>query len=64
MPESCIYIFGPLPFKHSNIDGITGFGEEDSQSVLGFMKYATQLAKCGNDMVAIVLSLCWSFNPL
>nr|XP_011458253.1 PREDICTED: probable inactive tRNA-specific adenosine deaminase-like protein 3 isoform X2 [Fragaria vesca subsp. vesca] len=34
-----------------NINGITGFGEEDSQSVVGFMKYAIQLAKSGHKMV-------------
>ncbi|XP_062025330.1 tRNA-specific adenosine deaminase TAD3 isoform X1 [Rosa rugosa] len=34
-----------------NIDGITGFSEEDSQSVFGFMKYAIQLAKSGDKMV-------------
>ncbi|KAL6228449.1 hypothetical protein ACLB2K_002399 [Fragaria x ananassa] len=34
-----------------NIDGITGFGEEDSQSVVGFMKYAIQLAKSGHKTV-------------
>ncbi|XP_050363061.1 tRNA-specific adenosine deaminase TAD3 isoform X3 [Argentina anserina] len=34
-----------------NIGGITGFGEEDSQSVVGFMKYAIQLAKSDHNTV-------------
>ncbi|KAA8544564.1 hypothetical protein F0562_022576 [Nyssa sinensis] len=35
----------------SNIDGITGFSEEDSQAVLNFMKFAIDLAKSGNGQV-------------
>ncbi|XP_020425434.1 probable inactive tRNA-specific adenosine deaminase-like protein 3 isoform X3 [Prunus persica] len=34
-----------------NIDGITGFSEEDSQSVFRFMKYAIQLAKSSDNLV-------------
>lgn len=30
--------------NYSNIDGITGFSEEDSQSVLKFMQSAVELA--------------------
>ncbi|KAB2635046.1 inactive tRNA-specific adenosine deaminase-like protein 3 [Pyrus ussuriensis x Pyrus communis] len=33
---------------HNNIEGITGFSEEDSHSVFSFMKYAIQLAKSGD----------------
>ena len=36
---------------YSNIDGITGFSEEDSQSVFSFMKSALQLAKSGDGQV-------------
>ncbi|XP_020537389.1 tRNA-specific adenosine deaminase TAD3 isoform X2 [Jatropha curcas] len=34
-----------------NIDGITGFGEEDSQSVFNFMKVATDLSKSGDGSI-------------
>uniref|UniRef100_A0A5B7BAP9 Putative inactive tRNA-specific adenosine deaminase-like protein 3 isoform X1 n=1 Tax=Davidia involucrata TaxID=16924 RepID=A0A5B7BAP9_DAVIN len=34
-----------------NIDGITGFSEEDSQAVLSFMKFAVDLAKSGNGQI-------------
>lgn len=34
-----------------NIDGITGFSEEDSQSVFRFMKYAIHLAKSSDNLV-------------
>ncbi|KAK9270783.1 hypothetical protein L1049_026367 [Liquidambar formosana] len=34
-----------------NIDGITGFSEEDSQSVSTFMKFAVELAKSGDGRV-------------
>ncbi|KAM2797316.1 hypothetical protein COP1_002398 [Malus domestica] len=33
-----------------NIEGITGFSQEDSQSVFSFMKYAIQLAKSGDNL--------------
>lgn len=35
----------------SNIDGITGFSEEDSLSVFSFMKVAIELAKSGDGLV-------------
>ncbi|KAF3956526.1 hypothetical protein CMV_018356 [Castanea mollissima] len=34
-----------------NIDGITGFNEEDSQSVFSFMRFAVELAKSGDGSV-------------
>ncbi|KAJ0086992.1 hypothetical protein Patl1_06849 [Pistacia atlantica] len=34
-----------------NIDGITGFSEEDSQSVFGFMKFTVELAKSGDGSI-------------
>ncbi|KAG8633494.1 tRNA-specific adenosine deaminase TAD3 isoform X2 [Manihot esculenta] len=34
-----------------NINGITGFGEEDSQSVFNFMKVAVDLAKSGGGLM-------------
>lgn len=34
-----------------NIDGITGFSEEDSQSVFSFMRFAVELAKSGDGLV-------------
>ncbi|KAK2632844.1 hypothetical protein EUGRSUZ_L00998 [Eucalyptus grandis] len=37
--------------KSSNISGITGFSDEDSQSVVSFMKYALELAKSHGNMV-------------
>ncbi|KAL6012289.1 hypothetical protein ACLOJK_002768 [Asimina triloba] len=33
---------------HGNIDGITGFSEEDSQSIFDFMKVAIKLCKSGH----------------
>ncbi|XP_030936857.1 tRNA-specific adenosine deaminase TAD3 isoform X4 [Quercus lobata] len=36
---------------YSNIDGITGFNEEDSQSVFSFMRFAVELAKSGDGLV-------------
>ncbi|TQD89747.1 hypothetical protein C1H46_024741 [Malus baccata] len=33
-----------------NIEGITGFSQEDSQSVFSFMKYAIQVAKSGDNL--------------
>ncbi|KAL3747265.1 hypothetical protein ACJRO7_016100 [Eucalyptus globulus] len=38
-------------FRSSNISGITGFSDEDSQSVVSFMKYALELAKSHGNMV-------------
>lgn len=38
--------------NYSNIDGITGFSEEDSQSVLKFMQSAVELAK-SNGLVSV-----------
>lgn len=38
-------------FEYSNIDGITGFNEEDSQSVFSFMRFAVELAKSGDGAV-------------
>ena len=37
----------------SNIDGITGISEEDSLSVLSFMKVAIALAKSGDGLVTM-----------
>lgn len=34
-----------------NIDGITGFSEEDSQSVFRFMKFALELSNTGDDLI-------------
>ncbi|XP_031282528.1 tRNA-specific adenosine deaminase TAD3 [Pistacia vera] len=34
-----------------NIDGITGFSEEDSQSVFSFMKFTVELAKSGDGSI-------------
>lgn len=51
--NSCLCMLG-LTFliNYSNIDGITGFSEEDSQSVLKFMQSAVELAK-SNDLVSV-----------
>lgn len=38
---------------YSSIDGISGFSEEDSQSVSSFMNSAIQLAKSGGGSVTI-----------
>ncbi len=42
-----------LSFNYSNIDGITGFSEEDSQSVFSFMRFAVELAKSGDGLVLL-----------
>lgn len=34
-----------------NIDGITGFNKEDSQSVFSFMRFTVELAKSGDGLV-------------
>ncbi|OMO81567.1 RNA-dependent RNA polymerase, eukaryotic-type, partial [Corchorus capsularis] len=34
-----------------NIDGITGFSEEDTESILSFMKFTVELAKSGDNLV-------------
>ncbi|OMO59795.1 tRNA-specific adenosine deaminase-like protein 3-like protein [Corchorus olitorius] len=34
-----------------NIDGITGFSEEDTKSILSFMKFTVELAKSGDNLV-------------
>lgn len=38
---------------NSNISGITGFTEDDSRSVVNFMKLAVDLATSGNEWVTI-----------
>lgn len=38
---------------YSNIEGITGFSEEDSQSVFSFMKSAVKLAKSDDGQVTV-----------
>lgn len=40
---------------YSNIDGITGFSEEDSQSISSFMRLAVELAKSGDEYVSILV---------
>lgn len=42
--------------NYSNIDGITGFSEEGSQSVFTFMKSAVDMAKSGDGQVTVLLS--------
>lgn len=44
-------------FLNSNIDGITGFSEEDSQSIISFMKLAVQLSKSTGHSVTILFFL-------
>lgn len=47
-----VVVWHPL---YSSIDGITGFSEEESQSVFSFMNSAIQLAKSGGGLVTIFL---------
>lgn len=48
-------------FNYSNIDGITGFSEEDSQSVFSFMRFAVELAKSDDGLVLLLVFSQTSF---
>ncbi|KAF5946713.1 hypothetical protein HYC85_016941 [Camellia sinensis] len=43
-------------YRRGNIDGITGFSEEDSHSIHNFMKLTVDMAKSGDDQV--IASAC------
>ena len=58
MLRICVFFF-----LHSNIDGITGFSEENSQSVFEFMKLAIELAKSVDGQVNICLYHELEFIP-
>ena len=47
----------PLYLNFSNIDGITGFGVEDSQLVLKFMLSAVELGKSKDGLVSVQFCL-------
>lgn len=51
----CIIIYILFIYLDSNIDGITGFSEENSKSVLEFMKFAVDLANSVDGQVNIYL---------
>lgn len=42
---------GFMTSYYSNIDGITGFSDDDTQSVIRHMKYVIELAKSRDDLV-------------
>ena len=48
MTYSCYLLFS---LNYSNIEGITGFNDEDSQSVFSFMRFAVELAKSDHGLV-------------
>lgn len=52
LPDLLVHFFSS---NYSNIDGITGFSEEDSQLVFSFMRFAVELAKSGDGLVQLLL---------
>lgn len=60
--QNVFFFFSPS--SNSNIDGITGFSEEESQSVFCFMNVAIQLAKSSGGSVSISLIKLLSLHGL